>query len=134
MNEQLTSWVHQYRMLQDRIKEIQALQKPLNASIVEEIDAAGFRDDKEHMWIQFEQPMFGVRALQHQRKVKVGLDMEAAIELLKARGLSDRCLVMVPALNDDEVAAARFEDLLTDADLEIMFPKTITWALVFQKE
>ena len=134
MSPEVAGWVAQYRTLQARIKELQALQKPINEALSAEIDASGFADDKSHMWLNLEAPISGIKSLQHQRKVQIGLDLDAAIVLLKEKGLDQRCIMLVPALDDDAVAAARFEDLLTDEDLDVIFPKKITWALVFQKE
>jgi len=133
VSNELSELVTEYTTLGERIKELQELQKPLKERLSFIVDAEGEQDEKESYWIKFNEPVAGVVALQHQRKVQIGLDMEAAVRILTERGLADTCLITVPAIDDDAVAAARFENKLTDADLDEMFPKKIVWALVPQR-
>jgi hypothetical protein len=75
----------------------------------------------------------GYRSLQRQRKVSQSLDPAEANRILTAKGLADRCYSMEPVLNEDQVMSCLYEGLLTEEDIDTMFPKKIIWAFIPSK-
>ena len=55
------------------------------------------------------------------------------VELLKEKGLEDRCVKMVPQIDQDAIYAALYEGLLSEDDIYAMFPPRVTYALVAVK-
>ena len=117
------------RQLEDLTKE----QVELKSYLSNLVDAEGEPDDKGHLWYSLEQEVDGYRSLQRQRKVSQSLDMEEATRILKEKGLDSRCFVMQPVLDEDAVMSCLYEGLLTEEDVDTMFPKKITWAFIPSK-
>lgn len=118
-----------YLTLKQRIDELEKLAKPLKQRITEEVDMNGNADSKGHLWWNI-----GETLLQRQRRTKTTLDMDAAERVLTGANLYDRCIKYVPAINEDEVYAALQEGLLTEENIQEIFPVEESWALVFPKE
>lgn len=126
----LLSDVRQFVWLKQRIDEMTSEQKDIKARLMTRLESEGESDDKGHLWLDLPSEIEGYRALQRQRRVNNGRDEEAIESVLAERGLTERCTKMVPVLDEDEIMACRYEGLISDEDLDRMFPKTITWAFV----
>lgn len=98
------------------------------------IDAEGEVDDKGHFWLELPREVEGYVSLCRQRAVSQKLDAEVAENLLTEKNLKDRCFKMVPVLDEDEVMACLYEGLLTEEDVDAMFPKTVTYRFVPSKK
>ena len=71
--------------------------------------------------------------MKRERRVSRSVDEESAERILREEGLYERCYDTVPVLNQDEVMACLIEDLLTDEQVEEMFPSKVSWAFVPKK-
>jgi len=111
-------------------KEQNALKEELNQYVIEN----GVEDDRGHINFELPEEVDGFRRLQRQRKVSLGLDMDAAILILTKKGLADRCIKSIPTVAEDEVMAALYEGKLTEEDIDTMFPKKVTWAFIPKKD
>ena len=110
----------------DLTKQADLLKKELSAWV----DKAGYADDKGSKWVDFETPIEGFSALQWQRRVTPHLDAEAAETLLSERGLRGRCYKTIRVLDEAEVMTCLAEEIISDADIDVMFPPTESWAFV----
>jgi hypothetical protein len=126
--------VREFVSFKNRIDDLTKSQNVIKAELMEFVDSNGIEDDKGHLWYELPEEVDGVVSLQRQRRVSQKLDMDAAEILLKKKGLYDRCVKMVPILEEDEVMACLYSDLLTEDEVDEMFPKTITWAFVPSKK
>ena len=97
------------------------------------VDTDGEADDKGHLWYQLPEEVDGYVSLKRERRVSQSLDLDEAERILKEKGLDSRCFVTMPVLNEDEVMACLYEGLLTEEDVDTMFPKKITWAFITSK-
>ncbi len=97
------------------------------------ITELGDEDDKGHVTLELSHQVGGYVALQRQRRVSVSKDEEVIEEILEAKGLKDRCVKMVPQVDEDAVMACLYEGLLTEEDIYAMFPEKVTFALVAVK-
>ena len=122
--------VREYIGLRSQIDDLTKQQSILKTYLSNLVDESGEEDDKGHLWLELEQEVDGYRSLQRQRRVSQRLDEEEAAALLKEKGLDSRCYSMLPVLNQDEVMACLYEGLLTEEEVDKMFPKAITWAFV----
>lgn len=97
------------------------------------VDTDGEADDKGHLWYPLPEEVDGYVSLKRERRVSQSLDLDEAERILKEKGLDSRCFVTMPVLNEDEVMACLYEGLLTEEDVDTMFPKKITWAFIPSK-
>lgn len=97
------------------------------------VEETGYQDDQGHIWVDLDEPVEGAVALQMQRRVSQPLREEKAEEILKAKGLYDRCTTTVVVLDEAEIMAARYAGELTDDDIDAMFPKVVSYALMTPK-
>ena len=116
--------------LKAQIDDLTKMQSEIKTRLVEVVEQYGDTDDKGHIWYDMPQDIEGYKGMQRQRRVSQKLDMDAATELLKNLELTDRCVKMVPSLDEDEVMACLYEGLLTEEQVDAMYPKTVTWAFI----
>lgn len=131
--QELVHHVRENVLLKERIDELTILQNDVKKQLKQAIEELGETDDRGHVVVEIEDDVTGIRKVMHQRRVSKNLDIEIAEIVLKEKGIHERCLTMVPVLNEDEIMAAYYENLITEADIDKMFPSKITWALVLSK-
>lgn len=119
--------------LKREIDNLTKAQNEIKARLNKVVEDYGDPDDKGHVWFNLDTEIDGYVAMQRQRRVSQQLDDEAAQRILASKGLSDRCYVMQPVLQEDEVMACLYEGTLTEDEVDEMFPKKITWAFVPSK-
>ena len=120
-------------MLKKQIEELTKMQSAIKARLVDVVDKYGEADDKGHLWYDLPESFEGYSGMQHQKRVSQKVNMDAALEVIENSGLTDRCVHMVPSIDEDEVAACVFEGLISEDELDEMFPKVVTWAFVPKK-
>jgi len=132
--DSVTADFKHFSILKREIETLKKLQDEVKARLMEILDRYGDEDDKGHLWYDFEMPVDGYKGMQKQRRVSQKLDEDAAEEILTKKGLYDACYVLQPVLQEDAVMACLYEGLLTEEDIDTMFPKTVNWAFVPTKE
>lgn len=123
--QDLKATAQQYKALKEQEKMLKERQEDLKKILVQALKDQGEFDSSGHLILNLD----GVE-VKHQRRESESFDEELAIPLLEARGIKEECIVMVPTLNQDAVRAAYYKDKLSEADLDVMFPKKITYALI----
>jgi hypothetical protein len=129
----ILSKVRQFVTIKRQIDDLTKEQVQLKAFLSNLVETEGEEDDKGHLWYTLEQEVDGYRSLQRQRKVSQSLDPAEATRILGAKGLAERCYSWEPVLKEDEVMACLYEGLLTEEDVDTMFPKKIVWAFLPSK-
>ena len=127
--DDLSREVLEYQTLKQQIDDLDKRAKVLRDSLMESAKILGEADDKGHLWMELDEEINGVAAVLAERRVSQSLNEDRALEVLERLGLTDRCTKMVRAVDQDEVMACRYDDLLTDEDLIEMFDQKVTWAL-----
>ena len=125
--------VSEFLGLKRRIDDMSKQQSILKSELSELVDTIGEPDEKGHLWLRLPHEVDGYTALQRQRKVSQTLDEDAATNILKTKGIYDRCFVMRPVLKEDEVMACLYEGLLTEEEIDEMFPKKVSYAFIPSK-
>lgn len=127
MLREYTALKQQKDLIEERLKQ----RRDQLSSIVEQ---DGETDDKGHLILNLPEPVDGFRRLVRQRRVKRQLDEHVAERILEGKDLSGRCYRLVSVLDEDAVMQCLFEGLLTETDIDRMFPTTITWAFLPTKD
>jgi hypothetical protein len=125
--------VREYLAFKKKIDDMSSQQKAIRDDLMEIVQEHGVEDDKGHIWLPLPEEVEGVTQLQAQRKVSSKLDMDAAVAILATKGLADRCIKTIPTVDEDEVMACLYDGLLTEGDVDKMFPKTVTYAFYTKK-
>jgi hypothetical protein len=116
-----------------RIDDLTKSQNDLKAELNEYVEENGEEDDKGHLWVTLPEEVDGYVGMQRQRRVSQSLDMDAAIVLLTKKGLAQQCIKSIPTIDEDEVMACLYDGKLTEAEVDAMYPKKITWAFIPSK-
>jgi hypothetical protein len=130
--EELKDLVQQNSILKGRLDELTSLQSQVKKSLNSAVNELGEADDKGHIVVEINDEVSGINKVMRQRRVSKSLDIHVAEELLAERGLQDKCIKMVPVLDEDEIMSAYYEGLITEQDIDTMFPAKVTWALVMK--
>jgi len=130
--EELKDLVQQNSVLKGRLEELNSLQTHIKKSLNAGVNELGEADDKGHIVVEINDSVSGINRVMRQRRVSKSLDINVAEELLAERGLQDKCIKMVPVLDEDEIMSAYYEGLITEEDIDKMFPAKVTWALVMK--
>jgi hypothetical protein len=125
--------VRQSVLLKDKIDQLNSLQSEVRSTLKDGVKELGEEDSRGHIVVEVDDDTTGIRKVMHQRKVSKSLDIEVAENILKEKNIHERCVTMVPILNEDEIMAAFYEGLITEEDIDAMFPAKVSWALVMTK-
>lgn len=131
--KELIRHVQQNAMLKEEADRIAERQKEVKVFINTGIDALAEEDGRGHLVVDINDPVTGISKVMRQKRVSKSLDMDIAENIIEQRGLKERCIKMVPVLNEDEIMAAFYEGHLSEEDIDSMFPAKVTWALIFNK-
>lgn len=122
----------EYLELKKQIDALTARQKEIKPLLMDALEEAQ-ADTDGHSLVEFSDPIAGYRGLQRQRRVSLTVDESAAVDIFTALGILERCMPPRPTLDEDEVMGCLYEGLLNEDDIEKVFPKKVTYALVPKK-
>jgi hypothetical protein len=125
----IKSIVRQYLNLKDEAALLSSRSNQLKEQLLNAVDEEEF-DEKGHKKLILDDEIKGQVTLTKQRRVSKNLDMNVAEELLTAKSIKDKCLKMVPILDESAIMAAFYEGLLTEDDIDAMFPAKVTYAFL----
>lgn len=128
--EQLKATVRQYAVIKDEISNLTTRQNSLKKQLQDLIKEHGETDARGHIVLQVNDEVSGITEIKNQRRVSKSLDMDVAENIIEDKGLEEKCIVMVPVIDEDAIMAAFYEGKLTEADIDAMFPEKITYAFV----
>lgn len=119
-----------YRRQRDEMAKLMDKEKkPLN-DILEQY---GEVDPNGHRTLPVDPPVHGIDALVRQRKVQNLVDETKAEAIARAMGIYDRLFKPVMTLDEDAVMVALEEGLLTQDQVDAMYPQKVTHALMPRK-
>lgn len=126
----LISKVRRYVQLKRQVDDLVKEQTVIKTELSEVVDTQGEFDAKGHKIFELPKEVDGYVSLQRQRRVSQKLDEEEAKRILTDKNLTNRCYKLTPVLDEDAVMSCLYEGLLTEEDIDTMFPKTETWAFI----
>lgn len=129
--------VRQYASIQAQEKVLAPRKKELRDRLLALAKAEGVPDDKGHLRFMFPEPVEGIAGLKVENRVSRTLDEEKAEEVLKSIvvdvdgvTLWDECIEYVPQLDEDAVMAAHYNGVISQEQIDEMYPISITEAFV----
>jgi uncharacterized membrane protein YheB (UPF0754 family) len=122
--------LRQYLSLKKEIELLTKRQDELKSRLKSTVEAAGETDDRGHVILKVEDEITGEVTLTQQRRVSKSLDMDVAETLLKERGIYDKCVKMIPVLQEDAIMSCVYTGELSEADVDTMFPSKISYAFL----
>ena len=130
----IKSIVRQFVGLKDQVDIITKRQTDVKKQLLAIVEADGVEDDRGHISFSIDDDETGVKAITKQRRVSKSLDIDAAETILTKKGIKDTCIKMMPLLDEDAIMAAFYEGLLTEEDIDTMFPAKVTYAFILEKK
>ena len=101
--------------------------------LFENLDEIGEEDDKGNVVIELPEEVEGYSSVVKQRRVSRKIDEALAEEIITKHGLEDVLYKTIRVVDEDALMAALYEDVLTEEEVDDMYPQSITWALVLKK-
>jgi hypothetical protein len=130
----LLAKVAEYVTVKRRIDDMSKEQNKIKAELSEVVDVDGEPDEKGHLIYNLPETVSGVTALKRQRRVSQSLDQTVAEDILKKKKIYDRCFKMIPVLDEAEVMACLYDGILTEEEIDEMFPKSVSYAFYIVEE
>ena len=126
----LKSNLRQYLALKKEVEVLSKRQDEIKSRLKLTVEAAGETDDRGHVTLKVEDDIIGDVTLTQQRRVSKTLDMNVAEDLLKERGIYDKCVKMIPVLQEDAIMSCVYTGELSEADVDNMFPAKVSFAFL----
>ena len=126
----IKSNLRQYLSLKKEVEVLTKRQDELKSRLKSTVESAGETDDRGHVTLKVDDEITGEVTLTQQRRVSKTLDMDIAETLLKERGIYDKCVKMIPVLQEDAIMSCVYTDELSEADIDQMFPSKISYAFL----
>lgn len=126
----LLTKVRRYINIKRQVDDLTKEQTEIKVELSEVVDSLGEFDAKGHKIFELPEEVDGYVSLQRQRRVSQKLDEDEAKRILTEKNLTNRCYKLTPVLDEDAVMSCLYEGLLTEEDIDTMFPKTETWAFI----
>ena len=130
---QVESLTSEFALLKKQSEALDTRMNEIKKSLGEYVELMGEKDTSGHFRLEFENPVGGYKALVRQRRVKRTLDEEAAESILTNAGLKNECYVLVPTLDEQAVFNALNRGLITDSDIEKIYPSKVSYAFAPEK-
>jgi len=124
----------EYLGLAKHIKDLSARQGEIKKKLSDAVEKSGEPDDRGHIWLRLPEEVEGVVALQKQRRVSQVLDEDKATEILTKANLLDECSQMVRVIDQEAVMASHYNGLLSEEQVDAMYPKKVTYAFLTAKD
>jgi hypothetical protein len=125
----IASTVRQYLSLKDEAALLTNRTEQLKEQLLDAVDKEE-TDDRGHKKLVVEDKIKGTVTLTKQRKVIKNLDIQIAEDILTSKGIKDKCLKMVPVLDESAIMSSFYEGLLTEEDIDAMFPAKVIYAFL----
>ncbi len=126
----IKSNLRQYLSLKKEVEVLTKRQDELKSRLKSTVESAGETDDRGHVTLKVDDEITGEVTLTQQRRVSKTLDLDIAEALLKERGIYDKCVKMIPVLQEDAIMSCVYTDELSEADIDKMFPSKISYAFL----
>ena len=126
--ESVKQTLKQYLAIKEETDLLATRANELKKRLTEGVEELGKVDDRGHVILEVD----GTK-LTKQRKVSKPLDIDIATTLLKEKNLYEKCVELVPVLQDNEILACVYTGELTEADIDTMFPSKVSYAFLVKE-
>ena len=123
----------EYSFLKQQIEFLEKQQKEVRERLFTQLDELGEIDDKGNVIIELPEEVNGFGAVVKQRRVSRKIDELLADEITTEKGMEEQLDKTIRVVDEDALMAALYNDELTEAEIDLMYPQKIVWALVMNK-
>ena len=123
----------EYSFLKQQIEFLEKQQKEVRERLFTQLDELGEVDDKGNVIIELPEEVNGFGAVVKQRRVSRKIDELVADEIITEKGMEDQLYKTIRVVDEDALMAALYNDELTEAEIDLMYPQKVVWALVMNK-
>jgi hypothetical protein len=123
----------EYSFLKQQIEFLEKQQKEVRERLFTQLDELGEIDDKGNVIIELPEEVNGFGAVVKQRRVSRKIDELVADEIITEKGMEEQLYKTIRVVDEDALMAALYNDELTEAEIDLMYPQKIVWALVMNK-
>jgi hypothetical protein len=123
----------EYSFLKQQIDFLEKQQKEVRERLFSQLDELGEVDDKGNVIIELPEEVNGFGAVVKQRRVSRKIDELVADEIITEKGMEEQLYKTIRVVDEDALMAALYNDELTEAEIDLMYPQKIVWALVMNK-
>lgn len=123
----------EYSFLKQQIEFLEKQQKEVRERLFATLDEVGELDDKGNVIFELPEEINGFAAVVKQRRVSRKIDELVAEEIITEKGMEDQLYKTIRVVDEDALMAALYNDELTEAEIDLMYPQKIVWALVMNK-
>jgi hypothetical protein len=125
---------YQWVTLKRQSDQLTKRQKLLRDRMCGDLETEGYQDDKGSLYLDLDEPVEGYAGLKYERRIGKSLNLDRANDLVAAKGLTERVIVMVPTLDQEELLKAHYDGLVTQEELDSIMDVSETFAFVPVKE
>lgn len=126
--ESVKQTLRQYLAIKAETDLLETRASELKKRLTENVEELGKVDDRGHVILELD----GVK-LTKQRKVSKNLNVDIATAVLKEKNIYEKCVEMVPVLQDNEILACVYTGELTESDIDTMFPSKVSYAFLVKE-
>jgi uncharacterized protein YebE (UPF0316 family) len=123
----------EYSFLKQQIDFLEKQQKEVRERLFTTLDEMGETDDKGNIIVELPEEVNGFGAVVKQRRVSRKIDELVADEIITEKGMEEQLYKTIRVVDEDALMAALYNDELTEAEIDLMYPQKIVWALVMNK-
>jgi DNA mismatch repair ATPase MutS len=127
------SMMREYVRLKESMSHMETRAKELRDNIIAHVETHGQEDESGNIVFDLEKPLDGVIRFIKTRRTSRKLDENRAEEIIADHGIEEKAYKTVRVIDEDALLAMRFDETLTEDELDQMFPVTVTWALNTKK-
>lgn len=122
----LTNEAKQFLALKEQIKFLSERQKEIKERLQAALQEDGEVDSRGHVSLDLDENI----KITNQRRESRTLDENLAESMLKEKGIYDKCMKLVPTLQEDSIMASVYTGELTEQDIDLLFPAKVTYAFL----
>jgi hypothetical protein len=128
------SLTEEYIKLKESMDFMKKRSEEIRTELFQVLDEEGLEDDKGNLWIELPEEITEIRYLQKQCRVKRELDEQVAEEIISENNLGEMVYKTVQVIDQEAVMQALADNLITEEDVDKMYPPKVTWALTTPKK
>jgi len=131
--DDLVNQAKEYAFVKKQIDYLEKQKKELHTKLFEKIDGDGFTDDKGNVILELPTEVEGFVSVMKQRRVTRKINELKAEEVITAHNLEDSLYKTIRVIDEDALMSALYEGVLTEEEVDEMYPQNVVWALVMIK-
>lgn len=134
--DRITAEAREFILLKEQQARLSKREKEIKSSLMKFLEAQGepYGEEGQNRVFRLPVAVRGIAAIVRQRRVSTLVDETAAEGIARTRGIYERLFPPKPTLDEAAVFVAVEEGLLTDEDLDRIFPKKVVHAMVTEKD